>query len=406
MSVLKVILIVALAICVNGLSWQTCKRKFTKSCRRLSNRNDELKNFNGQIEGLTLGYNEWYDGQLFMQGCLDSGSLIKTEAQWSAYKSNTANDRCRGTYYQFTEWDYSKIESTTMQIHNYVIQGKNAANSVKSNYENSVKAVEDNIEQLKREFSWKDNNCFKCRNSRIEDVVLNLAGTSKAEVTQKTTALINKAAAAIKKFLVQYACQIINLAFPLAGMGIDAALLATPVLGQYVAAMASNPACQGIIGDNWELQLPSITVSTNLVKTALASVICLMSQQKGMGGLKDVCDIATLYTTLSKFLIAGICGRGGTALATIVQIIVMCNVKINGENCGNACFLPCWIMNPANQGPLSRRDADSERAKYSDPEFVGRLLDDFVSAQEAYRRADFSATISSYEEYSARRYGY
>eukprot|EP00121_Abeoforma_whisleri_P003235 Awhi_evm1s2904 len=364
-SVISLLILFFLAIGSNALSH--CNYLYSSSCNSMSNLKKEAKTSVDNVNAKNEEINDIKSSLEWRSDCLKRMSWVSSQEDWESFSDNAAEnwkvedyklkrEVCKINFYRkenFKADTYlaaldslkDSIESKRLALWT----ARDQANTLYSQAQTTVSALVPRLQ---------GNKCYKCKNGGSITGIEDFLGLSDiVTITNALAPAVSKAvtiaAEAIAKFVTNR-CFLISLAFPVAGMGMDALIATTPPLNTIAASLQANPACNTILDANWALQTPSMTITLATLGPYIASVLCYAADH--VKQLDPLCTLAYAGTTFAVAVVNGLCGRGGSALMAVLQPVVMCHLRMEGNNCGDELNYPCELFRAETYDtPASRR---------------------------------------------------
>ena len=169
------------------------------------------------------------------------------------------------------------------------------------------------------------------------DVLSNLMKPVCMEMFRMKDAIVQgaKAAlAAVVKFIKDAKCIIIKAILSLLGKVVDTLVAKLPFIGPIATALQKNPACGGKKDyKNFKIAVPGAVLTGLKFFKAIANLLCKIGDiDDSLYFFKVICPATEIIVMIVNALLAGLCGKFGTAFIAIAEPFVTCNLWDCGDN--------------------------------------------------------------------------
>eukprot|EP00183_Erythrolobus_madagascarensis_P000215 CAMPEP_0185847740 /NCGR_PEP_ID=MMETSP1354-20130828/2897_1 /TAXON_ID=708628 /ORGANISM="Erythrolobus madagascarensis, Strain CCMP3276" /LENGTH=423 /DNA_ID=CAMNT_0028548069 /DNA_START=141 /DNA_END=1412 /DNA_ORIENTATION=+ len=333
-------------ICTAGEVYEECTQK-----EELESRADELNSIISDLQNdydtagtywsiiasldSSSAYNTWYKE-------LTTGykwPLDCTEETITGVVSDSDENGITGVVRSFTTTTCEK--ATTNSDDTYVWENyfSSSASYSEQDYADGLKKL---YEQQKSYNSSLDEYTDQVDSLDAEISASDCSGLT--EVIYDLVTMNGDAASAMSSWFSQVECEAANAGLVLAALAVDklvdTVLIATvPVLGEWIAAMQAEPACESVYDtDTWSITLGNTVYTYDKVTELVTDLFCYFEDEISL--FEDISWISKVCTDTKEAeqVVDGIidiaCGNEISALMDFLKPIILCQISVDGTTCG------------------------------------------------------------------------
>jgi len=151
---------------------------------------------------------------------------------------------------------------------------------------------------------------------------------------------------AIKAWFGAVGCEATNGGLVLAAMAanklVDTVIIATvPVLGEWIAAMQAEPECESVFSTTtWSVTLGNNAYTYDKIVEVVTNLFCYfeddISLLEDISFISQVCNDVKQAEEIVEAMIDIACGNPISAVMDILKPIILCNINVDGTNCGES----------------------------------------------------------------------
>lgn len=141
---------------------------------------------------------------------------------------------------------------------------------------------------------------------------------------------------AVVAFVDEMKCTIIKilLFLVLVANAVDNLAKTLPYIGSFITTMRAQPQCQTkVTWEKFHVPIPGGALTGKMVLEAMEALLCFIGDlDDALYFFKDACSTFSVVGQLTNALIAGLCGKPGSAIVAIIEPFIICNLWDCGEN--------------------------------------------------------------------------